>query len=53
MLFRSAFNRMAESLEDQDRERRRAEEELCILNTELEDRVSRRTGELARANAEL
>lgn len=49
----AAFNRMAESLEDQDRERRRAEEELCILNTELEDRVSRRTGELARANAEL
>lgn len=49
----AAFNRMAESLEEQDWERRRAEEELCHLNTELENRVAHRTGELAAANTEL
>jgi signal transduction histidine kinase len=49
----AAFDRMAESLEIQDFDRRRAEEEVCILNEDLEERVTTRTSELARANAEL
>jgi signal transduction histidine kinase len=49
----AAFDRMAESLEGHDHDRRRAEEECCLLNTELEGRVFMRTAELARANADL
>ena len=49
----AAFDRMAESLQIQDYDRRRAEEEVCILNEDLEDRVTQRTSELATANAEL
>jgi len=49
----AAFDRMAESLEIQDFDRRRAEEEVCILNEDLEERVTTRTAELARANTEL
>lgn len=49
----AAFDRMAESLQIQDYDRRRAEEEVCILNEDLEDRVDQRTFELARANESL
>lgn len=49
----AAFDRMAESLQIQDFDRQRAEEEVCILNEDLEDRVTQRTSELATANAEL
>jgi signal transduction histidine kinase len=49
----AAFDRMAESLQIQDFERRRAEHECCQLNTELEERVTSRTAELAKANKEL
>ena len=49
----AAFDRMAESLQIQDYDRRRAEEEVCILNEDLEDRVEQRTSELARANENL
>jgi signal transduction histidine kinase len=49
----AAFDRMAASLEGHDHDRRRAEEECCLLNTELEERVFTRTAELARANADL
>lgn len=49
----AAFDRMAERLQIQDYERRRAEEEVCVLNEDLEDRVTRRTSELARTNQEL
>lgn len=49
----AAFDRMAESLQVQDYDRRRAEEEICILNEDLEDRVDQRTSELARANEDL
>lgn len=49
----AAFDRMAESLQIQDYDRRRAEEEVCILNEDLEDRVEQRTSELARANESL
>ncbi|HSL41621.1 MAG TPA: ATP-binding protein [Desulforhopalus sp.] len=49
----AAFDRMAENLENQDWERQKAEEEVCILNTELEERVTTRTAQLAAANAEL
>ncbi len=49
----AAFDRMAESLQIQDSERRRAEEECCMLNTDLEKRVADRTSELAAANREL
>lgn len=48
-----AFDRMAESLQIQDFDRRRAEHECCQLNTELEERVTTRTAELAKANKEL
>lgn len=48
-----AFDRMASGLEDYDWERRRAEEEVCLLNMELEERVSARTAALAKANASL
>jgi signal transduction histidine kinase len=49
----AAFDRMAESLQIQDFDRRRAEHECCQLNTELEERVTTRTSELAKANKEL
>jgi len=49
----AAFDRMAESLQIQDYDRRRAEEEVCTLNEDLEDRVDQRTSELARANEHL
>jgi len=49
----AAFDRMAESLQIQDYDRRRAEEECCMLNTDLEKRVVTRTSELAEANREL
>jgi signal transduction histidine kinase len=49
----AAFDRMAKSLEEHDWERRRAEEEVCLLNTDLEERVTTRTVELAKANSEL
>lgn len=49
----AAFDRMAESLQIHDFDRRRAEEEVCILNEDLEDRVTLRTSELAKANTEL
>lgn len=49
----AAFDRMAVSLQIQDSERRRAEEECCLLNTDLEQRVATRTAELAAANREL
>jgi len=49
----AAFDRMAESLQVQDYDRRRAEEEVCILNEDLEDRVEQRTSELAKANENL
>ena len=49
----AAFDQMAENLENQDWERQKAEEEVCILNTELEERVTTRTAQLAKANAEL
>jgi signal transduction histidine kinase len=49
----AAFDRMAGSLQVQDSERRRAEEECCLLNTDLEERVETRTAELAAANREL
>ncbi len=49
----AAFDRMAEGLELHDSDRRRAEEECCLLNTDLERRVGLRTTELAKTNAEL
>lgn len=49
----ATFDRMAESLQIQDYDRRRAEEEVCVLNEDLEDRVDQRTFELARANEDL
>jgi len=49
----AAFDRMALSLQLRDNDRQRAEEECCVLNAELEERVVTRTAELARANAEL
>ncbi len=49
----AAFDRMAGSLQIQDFDRRRAEEECCLLNTDLEQRVATRTAELAAANKEL
>ncbi len=49
----AAFDRMAESLQIQDFDRRRAEHECCVLNSELEERVTTRTAELGKANKEL
>lgn len=49
----ASFDRMAESLQIHDYDRRRAEEEVCILNEDLEERVEQRTSELARANEDL
>ena len=49
----AAFDRMAESLQIQDRDRQLAEGEVIALNKELEDRVIRRTAQLAETNAEL
>ena len=49
----AAFDRMAEGLQQHDHDRRRAEEEVIALNKELEDRVVRRTAQLAAANSEL
>lgn len=49
----AAFDRMAASLQIQDRDRRLAEEEVSSLNKDLENRVIQRTAELAEANADL
>ncbi len=49
----ASFDRMALSLELHDNDRLRAEEECCMLNADLEQRVADRTAELARANGEL
>lgn len=49
----AAFDGMAEGLARKESERRLAAEELQRLNEELEDRVTRRTEELAGANQEL
>jgi signal transduction histidine kinase len=49
----ASFDRMALSLELHDNDRLRAEEEYCMLNADLEQRVADRTAELARANREL
>ena len=49
----AAFDSMAEGLERTEHERCQAAEELQRLNEELEERVARRTGELATANEEL
>ena len=46
----SAFNEMADALAARDRAQREAEEELRALNATLEERVVRRTHELATAN---
>jgi signal transduction histidine kinase len=45
-----AFDTMAQALQERDRERRAAEEEVATLNRELEERVRQRTSELAAAN---
>ena len=45
-----AFNEMADALAARDRSQRQAEEQLRALNTTLEERVARRTTELAGAN---
>jgi len=49
----AAFDSMAEGLERKERERSLAEEQLLRLNEELEERVTRRTEELAGANRDL
>ncbi|MCL2458493.1 MAG: ATP-binding protein [Desulfobulbus sp.] len=49
----SAFDSMAEELERKERERVLAEEQLRSLNEELEERVAKRTEELAGANRDL
>jgi signal transduction histidine kinase len=49
----AAFDSMAEGLEHKERERSSAEEQLLRLNEELEERVTRRTEELANANRDL
>lgn len=48
-----SFNRMMARIEESDREARRAQDEVRRLNEELEQRVARRTAELAQANKEL
>ncbi|MBI4806695.1 MAG: HAMP domain-containing protein [Desulfovibrio sp.] len=48
-----AFDSMAQALQQRDRERREAEDEVRTLNLELEERVRLRTSELASANQEL
>jgi signal transduction histidine kinase len=49
----AAFDSMAESLEQKERQRHLAEEQLRHLNEELEARVAQRTEQLAGANQEL
>jgi len=49
----AAFDSMAEGLEHKERERSLAEEQLLRLNEELEERVARRTEQLAGANRDL
>jgi signal transduction histidine kinase len=49
----AAFDSMAEGLEQKEEARTIAEEKLRRLNEELEERVTQRTGELAKANIEL
>ncbi|WP_310601291.1 ATP-binding protein [Desulfobulbus sp.] len=49
----SAFDSMAEELERKERDRSLAEEQLRSLNEELEERVAKRTEELAGANRNL
>lgn len=49
----AAFDSMAESLEQKEKERRLAGEELRRLNEELEERVIQRTEQLENANQEL
>ncbi len=48
-----AFDVMAEELAIHEEEQRLAEEQVCCLNAELEERVAKRTRELASANREL
>jgi signal transduction histidine kinase len=48
-----SFDEMAESLEQRVAERERAEAQLKSLNEELEQRVTKRTGELKRSNEDL
>ncbi|PTY02786.1 hypothetical protein DB347_22830 [Opitutaceae bacterium EW11] len=48
-----SFNRMMARIQQSDLEAKRAQEEVRRLNEELEQRVARRTAELAQANKEL
>ena len=48
-----AFDSMAQALEKRERERDSYENEVCELNEFLEERVEKRTRELAQANQEL
>jgi signal transduction histidine kinase len=48
-----AFDAMAQALQERERERDAYENEVCHLNEFLEDRVEKRTRELAAANKEL
>lgn len=48
-----AFDAMAQALQEREHERDAYENEVCHLNEFLEERVEKRTRELAQANAEL